>query len=147
VVERAVAQDIALSAFEDTEGSSVLVVYLVNLRLLTAHGLWTKPTGVGGGTAVIADAQIRHTHCARGLGHLSDGGLAVAPCAVDMQDALEVGFGDEIRQRFLARHLELTTILTQFRRYVFHAEDAVQVSLVLAGDLLVALPDAVLADL
>ena len=66
---------------------------------------------------------------------------------MDVQDALQVGLGDQFWQGVLARRLELAAILAQFRRNELHAKDVVEVGLVLAGDLLLALPDAILADL
>ena len=58
VVQRAIAQDVALRSLEDAKRARVLGVQRVDLLLLATHSLRTQPTGVGGGAAVIADAEV-----------------------------------------------------------------------------------------
>src|SRR5689334_21013774 len=90
VVQRAIAQDIAFSAFEDTEPPLELLVERVDLRLLAAHRVGIKPTGIGGIFTVVAHAKVLFAQRYRRLGHLTNGYLAVAPVAMHVQDSTQI---------------------------------------------------------
>ena len=93
IVEGAVAEDIALDAFEDDEGCE-FPVEVVDLGVLFAEAVFFEAIGIEGGLAVIADDEVLKAFFDAGGGHFFEGVGAVGPFAVAMDDGADIGCFD-----------------------------------------------------
>src|SRR5579884_3410794 len=84
VVQRAIAQDVALAAFENVEALAKLFVQLINLVPLSSQGVLSEATGIGSCFAVIGQAKIRVATSHAGFGHLANRIFPVTPGRMGM---------------------------------------------------------------
>jgi hypothetical protein len=80
---------------------------------LRQQALFIEAVGLEGRFAVIGDAEVLQAEIMRGVGHLAQGGAAVAGGGVVVEDAAEVFELHQPWQAAVLRRLDLAGVLTQ----------------------------------
>src|SRR5207249_9943958 len=107
-------------------GSGVPAVDLVRLALQV---LFAQAPRVARRGAVVREAEVGRAPRDRGLRHLDERGAPVAVGRVAMEDAADVAYRDELRERLRLRGLDFAPVLAQLRLDVLEAEHPREVRL------------------
>src|SRR5438128_9532240 len=81
---------------------------------------------------MVSDAQVFEAQLAGASRHVLQTRLAVAPVGVTMKDALDIFHLDKLWQAVLGSRFHFSHLFAQLRRYIIHAESAVEIGFLLA---------------
>ena len=148
VVQRPVGEDVGLDAKEQSEVPELLVERHGFLALLF-DALRLEPVGVGGGLAVVAQAEELVAQRPGRVDHLLHGRFAVAVVGVAVNHAPYIGFLDQCGQSLRPSgfgRLDLAQRLSQLGRNVRESQFFEQRGLVPAARRLAAFEQTVLVE-
>jgi hypothetical protein len=145
-VEGAVLADVHLGAREHPEAPELPVQLADGAHLLEQLRLVVS-VGDAEIAGVVGDGDVVEAERAGRPGHLLEGGVAVAPVAVDLEIAAQVARRDQPGQSAGLCGLDLTAVLAQLGRNPGQVEGAVELLFGAAGDPLRAAEEPVLVEL
>ena len=145
-IQASIAQNIDLDSLQypNARHLSGNPVDLVPLR---THAVFGQPMGIGGGLAVIANADVGMAQCFCGPRHGLDAVPPVAIGRVDVKRALEIRSCDQLGQWASCGALDLASALAQFRGDIVQSQRGEQCFLVGAVRAFIALKQSGFSEL